>query len=209
MDWKIIATMLITLAIIIAVLSTQTDLAGFLDSIIGGLSAFSGGEASRNVSIDIITDYGNFSSKIRGSDITATGDNFSMETDSATYRIPASVDIINFTGAASVSGKTLVLDGTFQAIKIGSVEVSVKSGKMTKSAITFVNLTVYNLSVVKLNSKSASGSFASTGLEIKITSKGIDVVEPLGKFEFSDKLHITGTANRISILEDKISLISK
>ena len=203
-NWKAIATVFILLGIIMVVLSTSPTVSGFFvsmkDRLFDLFDIAGDDQVIRNVSFSVTTtDYGPiiFTTN-RPINISLDGD-FSGDVTIAGSPgnvKSSSVRINNFMGSGRIESSRLNINGDFSSIITTDLAINVSGTVSTDSS--FNNLVVKNLGLARLQVQDASGSVYAKGNEIKITEEDLDIVNPLGTFEFDNELTVKASASTIT-----------
>lgn len=203
-NWKVIATVFILLGIIMVVLSTSPTVSGFFVSVKDRLFDLFDIDTEqylvRNVSFSVSSaGYGPiiFSTE-RPINISLDGD-FSGDVTiagTAGNMKSSTVTIKNFVGSGKIEDGRININGDFGSII--TTDIAINLSGIVSSDSSFTSLVVHNLGIQRIQLQDASGSLYAKGNEIKVTSEDLDIVNPLARFEFSDKLMIEGSASAIT-----------
>lgn len=205
-NMKVVATVFITLAILVAILSTSPQLGTFFQSTKDKISDFLSPTESieRNISFSLkLQGYENITAAVKNVNIFLDTKKFAAGIKDGTLDTRGSVNILGYNGLVSVSKNAIVLDGDFKKIELENASLTFAQGPI-KSSSAFENLTIDNLTLKELKSGSG-GIVVVNGAETRF-SKQIEISSPNGRFSFDGGLQATGKAARISIPEAKISI---
>lgn len=203
---KVVATVFITLAILVAILSTSPQLGTFFQSAQGKISDILSPPESieRNVSFSLkLQGYENITAAAKNVNILLNTKKFTANIKDGTLDTKGSVNILGYNGLVSVSKNDIVLDGDFKKIELENASLTFAQGPI-KSSSSFENLTIDNLTLKELKSGSG-GTVVVNGAETRF-SAGVQISSPNGRFSFDGGLQAAGKAARISIPEAKISI---
>lgn len=200
-NWKIVATIFITLGILVIFLASSPQLGNFFESLKGKISDLTPEQqVDRNISFLLDSETANITTPAKDVIIELTTDNFTAQLKDVNVNFRGKARILGFSGALAVNNKRLSLDGSFKKVELETTSLTFPQGSL-KSTLQFENLSVDNLALRELvvpKSRLTINSVATdSDSEIRISS-------PLGRFEFTSGLKATGKANKISIPEAKI-----
>lgn len=202
-ELKIIITILVTLGLVMAYVGSNPTVSGFFDSVGGRFSSLAG-ESQRNVDFSLEIDrHPEFSFTSRDpADFLVTGYT-EAELKTGNLKTNKTLGIYGFRGSGSVEGNKLVLDGKMAKVEMPEITVSVQ--ETVKSTSTFTALSAKNLAVKEIKLQGVSGTLTSRGSTTSFNGS-LDVISPMGEFEFGEKFRISGKASSISIPSAGISI---
>ncbi len=200
-NWKIVATLFITLGILVVVLASSPQMGGFIDTLKGKVSGIvPDNEVTSDVSFMLVSDATNVTGKAREVNLELTTGNFSAQLKDINVSSKGTVRVLGFSGSISV-GKTLSIDGIFKKIELEHTNIFPSQGSI-KSESYYEKLIADNLEVKELTVQ--GGKLTVNNVTTSAESR-IILSYPVGRFEFSgDKLVVSGKANKISIPDAKM-----
>lgn len=200
-NWKIVATIFITLGILVAFLSTSPQLGNFFDVLREKIySIVPEQQVERNISFLLVTDAANITAQAKDVNIEVRTNNFTAQLKDVSINSKGTVKILGFSGLLSVANRNLALDGSFKKVEVEDTTITFPQGTI-KSQSTWESMVVDNLAMKEL--VVPKGKLTVNNVETDSASE-IRISSPLGKFEFDSQLQVTGKANKISIPEAKI-----
>jgi hypothetical protein len=205
MAWKILATIMITLIILVVLLSSNPQIAGFFSKIFGGFSGVIETEETRNVQFSLFLDMYDkiaydssrpvnisinakrFETKIANVDVNATG---------------KYIAITNYRGKIEIDKGNITLDGKFEALLLPGTASFPSGAIAVTSEFNTAKLDNFGPKELMMN---------TTGLLVVGSSENkfngtIKIDSVLGTFNFGDNLTISGKAKKISIPGSGISV---
>lgn len=199
-NWKIVATIFITLGILVVFLSSSPQLGNFFGSIKEKISNLLPEQSvDRNVSFTLDTGLVDIGSEVKDVNIEFRTDNFSARVKDIDVNSHGLVRILGFSGSLSVT-KQLSLDGSFRKVELEGTTFMLPQGSI-KTEPTFETLAIDNLALKELIV--TKGKITVNNVETDSDSE-IRILSPLGRFTFDDRLRVVGKANKISVPAAKI-----
>jgi len=200
-NWKIVATIFITLGILVAFLSTSPQLGNFFDALREKLySIVPEQKVERNISFSLAADATNISAQARDINIRLETNNFTAQLKDVSVSSKGRIRILGFFGLLSINSRNLALDGSFKKVELEDTTLTLPQGTI-KSQSAFASLAIDNLAMKEL--VVPKGKLTVNNVETDSANE-IRIFSPLGRFEVDSKLQVTGKANKISIPEAKI-----
>lgn len=203
-NMKVAATIFITLAILVAILSMSPQLGGFFQSTKDKITDFLSPQENieRNISFSLtLQGYENITATAKNVNIFLNTKKFTASIKDGTLDTKGSLNVIGYNGLLSVAKNEIALDGDFRKIELENASLTFSQGPI-KSSSGFEEFTADNLTLKELKF-SGGGIVVVNGAETRF-SGGIEISAPNGRFSFGDGLQVTGSAARISIPEAKI-----
>lgn len=195
LDWKMIATIIITLGMLLFVLGNHPVVQGFFFSLKEKISVPKD-TVSRNVSFSILLDKRlEISFDAKGSDMTIEPSSLSGIVAGTNFSTDKRIVIKNFVGNAAVN-KSISLKGTFDSLQVeGFLFVNSKIDASGVAAITIGGLALDKLQL------EGSGKIFVDGMETKLENQKVVLESPKGGFVIGNETEIQGLAKRIFIGE--------
>jgi len=197
-NWKLIATVIILLAVIAVALSMHPAMSDFIDKVFKKLyGAAPAKEPVRNVSFILTSDEYNdlyFSGNIN---IILDSDSFSAEMSSGNITTSEKITIVGTSISGHVTGKNIFFEGDFSKIETEGTSMSFNAGSI-KANSTFNTLRIDNLKLDKFDMARASGTIMLDNAMTTIGYKNLSISYPLASFMFNNSLHVEGIANKIT-----------
>ena len=205
-NMKVVATIFITLAILVAILSASPQLGGFFQSTKDKITDFLSPQENieRNISFSLtLQGYENITATAKNVNIFLNTKKFTASIKDGTLDTKGSLNVIGYNGLLSVAKNEIALEGDFRKIELENASLTFAQGPI-KSSSAFENLVIDNLTLKELKS-GAGGIVVVNGAETRF-SKQIEISSPNGRFSFDSGLQAIGKAAKISIPEAKISI---
>lgn len=203
MDWKIFATLLITLGVLMAFFSFSPETSGFFSAVKDKFSVPESDNMLRNVSFSLASN--SYSPVTINSNrlinLTIASDGFSAAIRGGNITAGKYVKIVGYKGKIDI-GKELKIDGTFERINSEGLSTYLP-GSMIITSVKFINLTVDNMALQEMEIQEMNGTLSTDSISLSITGKRIILKDPSGSFTFSkdspNALSISGKATSINI----------
>lgn len=209
-NMKVAATIFITLAILVAILSASPQLGGFFqstkDKITDFLSPAENIERNISFSLTIVSGIKNITitSDAKDVNLNLRTSNFTAQVKDANIVSKGRIQILGFSGSLSVNNRSIELDGSSKKVELEDTTVTFPQGAI-KSKSLYDSLVIENLSIKEFIVPEGGGLTVDRKSGI-VTDKEIKISHLLGKFEFTQRLEVSGKAAKISIPEAKISI---
>ncbi len=201
MVMKIIATVLITLGILVVFLSSSPQLGSFFNMLKEKVYNIVPEQAAeRNISFSLTADANNITTQAKDAAIELRTGNFTAQLKDTMIASRGRIRILGFAGTLSVDSRNLIIDGSFRKIETEDTMIAPPQGTI-KSMSSFESLVIDNLAMKELSVP--KGKITVNGVETDSNSE-IRISLLVGRFEFDTELHVSGKANKISIPEAKI-----
>ncbi len=110
----------------------------------------------------------------------------------------SSLRIVNFQGSLLYSNNTILLDGKFGSLKVGSIS-STGVDKSLKVVSSIENVSIEDLRISSLSLKDVSGDLEAGNMSIKVSNENIRIGSLDGKVKISNKDEIIGTCSEIRV----------
>ncbi|MCD6381526.1 MAG: hypothetical protein J7L43_00920 [Candidatus Aenigmarchaeota archaeon] len=110
----------------------------------------------------------------------------------------SSLRIVNFQGSLLYSNNTILLDGKFGSLKVGSIS-STGIDKSLKVVSSIENVSIEDLRISSLSLKDVSGDLEAGNMSIKVSIENIRIGSLDGKVKISNKDEIIGTCSEIRV----------
>lgn len=194
-DWKIIVTVLVTLAALLVALGNHPAVKSFFAAVSEKLPALEE-SVNRNVSFSVTLDQREVLALATTRKINITANASELLATAKDVNVKGAnkeMRVIGYTGFLVINGSAFEINGSFERFEVN--DVFVVRGPVHAKA-TFGNIVIEDLSLKEYNTNS-SGTLIVGDSEIKFSA--IIIENPLGKFVFSEKLAITGLAKKIII----------
>ena len=212
MNWKIVITIVILIAIIMVGASLSPTLGNLLQGAKDRLSSMFGSSnpiseifENRPVEFELQVDkYGVISTSSGPLDIAVTAPNFQFTFENGVVRSSDTVIFRGYQGMLVVNGTKLSLDGSVEAIESEKLSVNMKGSLKTESI--FNRLVVEGMKLSEFSVEDATASLMVADTMTKVIGKSVNVKSPAGRFTFDGGLTIEGNANSISIPEANIQI---
>jgi len=200
-NWKIVATIFITLGILVVFLATSPQLGNFFDSLKERIpNLLPEEQIDRNISFSLNASVTNLAGEAKSVNIELRTDNFSAQLKDVIANSRGRIRILGFSGSFSAENGSLVLDGSFKKVELEETTLTLPQGSL-KSSSVFESLVIDNLAMKEL--VVPNGKLIVNSVET-YSSNEIRIFSPLGRFELEYGLRVIGRANKISIPEAKI-----
>ncbi len=200
-NWKIAATIFVTLGILVVVLASSPQMGGFIDTLRGKVSDIVPEQnIARNISFSLISDEANVTGSAKDVNIEIRTDRFSAQLRDINLSSRGTIRILGFSGFLSAD-KKMAIDGTFKKLELEGTTLSPSQGSV-KSEASYDKLVIDGLAVkeIVVHRGKLTINNATTDSQSEII-----LSHPMGRFEFDDdRLVIDGNANKISIPDAKI-----
>ena len=201
--WRIVATVIILLLIILFIASTQPSVRDFFSSLTKKAGDVienkqlpqENGSISFSLRID---NYAPITFQNAKADIVVESQSFSASIDNGNITSISSLTIGGFEGIITINGSTLSLDGSMKSLQTSTSSVSIPS--KIKSLSDFTKLVLKGLYVRNFVADNATGNLVLSGADTRIRSKTITIENALGDFEFSGgalKINATSTSVKV------------
>lgn len=199
LDWKIIATVLVTLIALLVALGNHPAVKGFFAAVTERLPAIATEDnINRSVSFSAILDSKDplLLDAKRNINITMNAVDISSSTGGANLTLKnKELRIIGYKGLVLVNGSNIEINGTFERFETSDLMFFVSDVIYSKG--TFSSARIDDV-VLKEYITASGGVAAVDGSEIKFFA-GLRIENPLADFLFGEKLVITGRAKKIVI----------
>lgn len=212
MSWKIIITVVIIFLIIFLFAMSQPEAGRFFGSFFDKLNMDSGPSGSGNVIFT--TDFEGYepfyAKSTKKFNITVYANKFYTELGNGNYiNTSDRVDFIGFTGSIFVENDNIIINGSYDSVKVEG------AGAYGKGKISSTNLFMFaaadNLELNKLSFNSTKGSLMVNNVSFQLSSDRIEIGQPFGRFEFdpfnpSSSFRAMGSATYINVPGAGISI---
>ena len=197
-DWKIIATVLVTLLALLAALGNHPAVRGFFGSVAEKIALPAPDIVNRSVPFDITLDERDglaFEAK-RNVNITVNASEILSVTSDANLTIMnKELRVVGYRGLVLVNGSSIEINGTFERFETSDLTFFVRGSVYSRG--TFRSARIDDVSLPSYSTNS-SGTAVIDGSEIKFPGE-MSIESPLADFAFNGGLEITGKAKKVTI----------
>ena len=195
MDWKIIATLAIVMAIGVAIVSRTPEVSRFLEDMYSYVSPLPG-----NVTFALNAAYsGNVTLDAVNSSVEILPASLSLEIAGGALESRSRVTLSGFRGTVNVHENSAEIDGTADAIDAGGAIIRYSSGPV-KGIAEFSALSVAGVAMRSLSVNVSSGTLDADGKNTSLNSGVIAILSPSADYAFSGgTMYAKGIARRIEV----------
>ncbi|MBI4018795.1 MAG: hypothetical protein HY364_00910 [Candidatus Aenigmarchaeota archaeon] len=195
MDWKIIASLAIVMAIAFIAVSRTPEVSRFFDDIVGYINPVPG-----NLSFSLVGVYSeNVTLATTNSAVEMTPENVSLEIGGGTIESGSHILLRGFKGNVKIHENTAYIDGIASAVEVGDASINY-AGRSVKGTVGFSALKVTNVTSRSFDLNTSSGMLNAGDTEITIDGKIVTIVAPHADYSFeTGSLRVAGKARRIEV----------
>jgi len=194
-ELKVVATVVITLLLLVAVLGSNETVSNFFGSVSERFSFTSPGGVSFSLDADNYSDM-TFTGK-KMVNVTVDGDTYAS-LNTGNLQTNKTLSVYGFRGTGSVHGTVLVLDGRIS--KVGLPEITVGVQETIKASSNFTGFSAVNLELTDLVVHGTG--LLTVGNTTTQFSGEIQITAPTGNFEINRNgrvFYVAGRASKITI----------